>query len=59
LENGGKWEGCAHSARVLPKGHGFEGEHLFSGINLAKLGFTPSLIVSGENATHVLIKKKE
>jgi dihydrofolate reductase len=34
------------------------GEHLFSGINLHKLGFTPLRIVSGENATHVLIKKR-
>jgi len=35
-----------------------EGEHLFSGINLPKLGFTPFRTVSGESATHVLIKKK-
>jgi dihydrofolate reductase len=35
-----------------------EGEHLFSGINLPKLGFTPSTTVPGENATHVLIKKR-
>ncbi len=34
-----------------------EGEHLFSGINLPKLGFTPVKTVPGENATHVLIKK--
>ena len=34
-----------------------EGEHLFSGINLPKLGFAPSGTVSGENATHVLIKR--
>jgi dihydrofolate reductase len=34
-----------------------EGEHLFSGINLPKLGFTPFKTVSGENATHVLINK--
>jgi dihydrofolate reductase len=34
-----------------------EGEHLFSGINLSKLGFAPYKTVSGENATHVLIKK--
>ncbi|MGO8787187.1 MAG: dihydrofolate reductase family protein [Terriglobia bacterium] len=34
-----------------------EGEHLFSGINLPKLGFTPIKTVFGENATHVLIKK--
>jgi dihydrofolate reductase len=32
-----------------------EGEHLFSGINLASLGFTPFRTVSGENATHFLI----
>jgi dihydrofolate reductase len=35
-----------------------EGEHLFSEINLAKLGFTPFRTVSGESATHVLIKKR-
>jgi dihydrofolate reductase len=35
-----------------------EGEHLFSGINLPKLGFTPLRTVSGENATHVLIRKR-
>jgi dihydrofolate reductase len=35
-----------------------EGEHLFCGINLAKLGFTPVTTVLGENATHVLIKKR-
>jgi dihydrofolate reductase len=35
-----------------------EGEHLFSGVNLSNLGFTPSMTVSGENATHVLIKKR-
>ena len=34
-----------------------EGEHLFSGINLASLGFVPVKTVSGENTTHVLIKK--
>ncbi len=34
-----------------------EGEHLFSGINLAKLGFVPVKTVPGENATHVLIRK--
>src|SRR5271170_3682467 len=34
-----------------------EGEHLFSGINLSKLGFTPFRTVSGDNATHVLIRK--
>jgi dihydrofolate reductase len=35
-----------------------EGEHLFSGINLHKLGFIPVKTVAGENATHVLIKKR-
>jgi dihydrofolate reductase len=34
-----------------------EGEHLFSGINLPKLGFAPVRTVSGENATHVFIEK--
>jgi dihydrofolate reductase len=34
-----------------------EGEHLFSGINLPKLGFTLIKTVPGENATHVLLKK--
>jgi dihydrofolate reductase len=34
-----------------------EGEPLFSGINLAALGYAPFKAVSGENATHVLIKK--
>ena len=36
-----------------------EGEHLFSGINLAQLGFAPYRTVCGEKATHVLIKKKQ
>lgn len=35
-----------------------EGEHLFSGINLPRLGFAPVKTVSGENATHVLIGKR-
>jgi dihydrofolate reductase len=35
-----------------------EGEHLFSGINLPKLGFSPYKTVYGENATHVLLKKQ-
>jgi dihydrofolate reductase len=34
-----------------------EGEHLFSGINLPKLGFTLVKSVSTENATHVLITR--
>jgi dihydrofolate reductase len=35
-----------------------EGEHLFSGINLSQLGFAPPKTVPGENATHILVKKK-
>jgi dihydrofolate reductase len=35
-----------------------EGENLFSGINLHQLGFVPDKTVAGENATHVLIKKR-
>jgi dihydrofolate reductase len=35
-----------------------EGEHLFSGINLSKLGFAPTKTISGENATHVLIERR-
>jgi dihydrofolate reductase len=35
-----------------------EGEHLFSGINLARLGLNSIKSVSGENATHLLIGKK-
>jgi dihydrofolate reductase len=35
-----------------------EGEHLFSGIDLPKLGFTPSKIVAGEHATHVLLQRE-
>jgi dihydrofolate reductase len=35
-----------------------EGENLFSGINLPKLGFTPVKTVAGENATHVFMKKR-
>jgi dihydrofolate reductase len=35
-----------------------EGEALFSGIDFAKLGFTVSRTVSGENATHVFLKKE-
>jgi dihydrofolate reductase len=35
-----------------------EGEHLFSGLNLPQLGFSPFKTVSGENATHVFIKKR-
>jgi len=34
-----------------------EGEHLFTGMNLHNLGLHPFRIVSGENATHVLIKR--
>jgi dihydrofolate reductase len=35
-----------------------EGEHLFSGINLHELGLVVEKVVAGENATHVLIKKR-
>jgi dihydrofolate reductase len=35
-----------------------EGEHLFSGINLHKLGFLPVKEVYGEKAMHVLIEKR-
>jgi dihydrofolate reductase len=35
-----------------------EGEALFSGINLAKLGFTPVRTVCGEGATHVFLGKR-
>jgi len=34
-----------------------EGEHLFHGINLHELGFSPARTVAGENATHVFINK--
>jgi dihydrofolate reductase len=34
-----------------------EGENLFSGINLAQIGYLPAQITPGENATHILIKK--
>lgn len=34
-----------------------EGEHLFSGIDLPKLGFTPVKAVQGEKATHILLAK--
>ncbi len=36
-----------------------EGEHLFAGINLPQLGFTPYKIVHGESAMHVLISSKK
>jgi dihydrofolate reductase len=35
-----------------------EGEHLFYGIDMHKLGFAPYKTVAGENATHVLIRKR-
>jgi dihydrofolate reductase len=35
-----------------------EGEHLFAGINLHQLGFTPVKTVAGEKAVHVLIKRR-
>jgi dihydrofolate reductase len=34
-----------------------EGEHLFQGINLHKLGFTPKQTLSGEEATHVILRR--
>jgi dihydrofolate reductase len=34
-----------------------EGEHLFFGIHLPDLGFSPVKTVSGEHATHVLIER--
>ena len=34
-----------------------EGEPLFSGIDLARLGYTPCKTVSGQRATHVLITR--
>jgi len=35
-----------------------DGEHLFAGMNLHHLGFEPYQAVAGENATHVLIRKR-
>jgi dihydrofolate reductase len=35
-----------------------EGESLFAGMNFDKLGFAPFKTVAGENATHVLLRKK-
>jgi dihydrofolate reductase len=35
-----------------------EGENLFQGINLHQLGFTDVSTVAGENATHILIRKR-
>jgi dihydrofolate reductase len=35
-----------------------EGENLFDGINLPKLGFAPTEVVDGEKATHVVITKR-
>lgn len=35
-----------------------EGEHLFAGMNLAELGFVPEKAVAGEDATHVVLRKK-
>jgi dihydrofolate reductase len=34
-----------------------EGEHLFAGLDLPKLGFTVSRTVRGENATHVVLTR--
>lgn len=35
-----------------------EGEHMFAGIDVPKLGFVVERNVAGENAMHVIIKKK-
>jgi dihydrofolate reductase len=34
-----------------------EGEHLFAGLHLPKMGFSVAKTVRGENATHVVLKK--
>jgi len=34
-----------------------EGEALFSGLNLSKLGYVPTQTLPGENATHIILKK--
>jgi dihydrofolate reductase len=36
-----------------------DGEHLFSGINLSKLGFAPYKTLAGENATHVFVRNQK
>jgi dihydrofolate reductase len=36
-----------------------EGELLFSGINLSKLGFVPYKTLAGENATHVFVRNQK
>jgi dihydrofolate reductase len=36
-----------------------EGEHLFSGINFSRLGFTPYKTLAGENATHVFVRNQK
>jgi dihydrofolate reductase len=36
-----------------------EGEHLFAGIILQQLGFRVAQSVAGENATHILIEKRQ
>jgi dihydrofolate reductase len=36
-----------------------EGENLFSGINLSKLGLVPYKTLAGENATHVFVGKQK
>jgi len=35
-----------------------EGEHLFAGLNLPRLGYATSRTVAGENATHLMLTKK-
>lgn len=34
-----------------------EGENLFAGMNLSRLGFSPERVIAGEKATHVILKK--
>jgi dihydrofolate reductase len=34
-----------------------QGEHLFSGMNLHELGFSPRKVAMGENAMHVVFRK--
>lgn len=34
------------------------GEHFFSGVNLRELGFEEAETVNGENATHIILKKR-
>jgi dihydrofolate reductase len=34
-----------------------EGEHLFTGLNLPKLGFSVAKTVRGEHATHMVLRE--